>query len=56
MKFINNIPFELDTMIGQKLHLTMTLIILEEAAQVFVCDQRHSLTNLVCAMNLNVNI
>ena len=32
MKFINNVTFELDTMIGQKLNLTMTLIILDEAA------------------------
>ena len=55
MKFIDNLSFQLDTMLGHKLPLTLTLILLEEAAQVIVCDQRQSLTNFVCAMNLNVS-
>ena len=32
MKFINDLSLELDTMIGQKWHLSVTLIILKEAA------------------------
>lgn len=53
MKFVPSLPITLDTMLGSKLSLEVTLIILEEAAQVIVCDQRKELRNMVCTMNLN---
>ena len=38
MKFVPNATFVVDTMLGSQLRLTATLIILEEAAQLIVCD------------------
>lgn len=56
MKFVPSLPITLDTMLGSKLTLEVTLIILEEAAQVIVCDQRKELRNMVCTMNLNTAV
>ena len=55
MKFIPSVPLVLETMLGTQLRLSLTLILLEEAAQIIVCDQRQQLSNLVCAMNLSAS-
>ena len=53
MKFVNALPISLDTMLGTQLNLTLTLILLGEAAEGIVCDQRQAMTNLVCSMNIS---
>lgn len=40
MKFVSSHPITLDTMIATQVHLTLSLILLDEAAQVYVCDGR----------------
>ena len=52
MKFIPSTYVALDSIIGTKLHLSVTLILLEEAAQIIICDQRNALSNMVCTMNI----
>ncbi len=52
MKYIPKIQIEFDTIIGRKVNLTVTMIIMEETAKLIVCDARNKIDNLVCAMNL----
>lgn len=40
MKFLPQQIISLDTMVGTQINLALTLILLEEAAQVIVCDGR----------------
>lgn len=40
MKFVPQHIINLETMLGTSLNLAITLILLEEAAQVIVCDGR----------------
>lgn len=38
MKFVSSHPIQLETILGQRLDLSATLILLPEAAQIIVCD------------------
>ena len=52
MNFLENQSIEIDTFIGTKIQLSATLLLLEEAAQLYVCDSSNQLNNLICTMNL----
>ncbi|TNV83476.1 hypothetical protein FGO68_gene7716 [Halteria grandinella] len=43
-------------MLGTTLNLAITLILLDEAAQIIICDGRQTLSNMVCAMNLSGSV
>ena len=53
MKFISDVSLSMETMLGTILNVKITLILLEEAAQVIVCDGTNQLGNMVCAMNMS---
>ena len=52
MKFIPDEVLEFESSLGHKIFLNATLILLEESAQLIVCDQANAFTNLTCTMNM----
>lgn len=52
MKYTPKIPIQVDTVIGTKINLMASLVMLNETAQLIVCDPRYKVENLVCAMNI----